>query len=175
MAQITIVLHYLSIVVFCLATLHAAISDARTLEIANGVSIAIVLAFLPAAIITGLPMTALALHFGIAGLIFAGGVLLYANGLAGGGDVKFLAAVCVWWDTGNLGKYLVLVALLGGVLGICIILAGRFEGIRRIVPWLSSGKSMKQPIPYGIAIAGAVFLMFNTLPVLPAGLVDFLK
>jgi len=174
MAQISTVLHVLSVGVFVIALLYAAISDVRTLEIANWIPVTIILAFLPAAILSGIPGTSIAIHYGTALIIFSGGAILFTKGLAGGGDVKFLAAVCAWWNLEQLGRYLVAVALLGGVLGLIAILASRMDRIRRLVPWLEEGDTMKQPVPYGIAIAGGALIMFDTLPVLPDLFVNLL-
>jgi len=168
MAQISTALHVLSISVFLVALLYAVVSDARTLEIPNWIPIATVLAFLPAALLSGMSGISIALHYGITLIIFAGGVVLFSKGLAGGGDVKFLAAVCVWWDVEQLGKYLIIVALLGGVLGLITILAGHMDRVRQMVPWLVADNALKQPIPYGIAISGGALIMFDAIPVLPA-------
>jgi len=175
MAQISTALHVLSISVFLFALLYAAVSDAHTLEIANWIPITTVLVFLPAALLSGMSGMSIAVHYGISLVIFAGGVMIYTKGLAGGGDVKFLAAVSVWWDAEQLGKYLIVVALLGGVLGLITIIAGHMDRVRRFIPWLEADDTLKQPIPYGIAISGGALIMFDTLPVLPEILTNLLR
>jgi prepilin peptidase CpaA len=174
MTQISIGLHYFSIGIFCIALVYGAISDLRTLEIPNRVPIAIALTFLPAALIAAMVPINILFHYGVALIIFAVGAVLFAKGYVGGGDVKFLAAVCVWWDVWQLGAYLVTVGILGGALALFVIFAGRMELTRRVLPWLETGGTMNQPIPYGVAIAGGALIMFATLPVLPAELVSLL-
>jgi len=175
MAQISTALHVLSISVFVAVLLYAAVSDARTLEIANWIPITTVSVFLPAALLSGMSGTSIAVHFGIALVIFAVGIVVFAKGLAGGGDVKLLAAVSVWWNAEQLGKYLIVVALLGGVLGLITIMAGHMDRIRRFIPWLEADDTLKQPIPYGIAISGGALIMFDALPVLPEILTNLLR
>jgi len=175
MEQLVTGLQYLSILAFCFAVVHAAFSDMFSLQIPNADSIIIFIVFLPAALISGMPIISIAAHYGIALLVFCVGVVIYANGITGAGDVKFLSAICVWWELHQLGKYLILVALLGGILGAIILLARRFQNVRRLLPWMADSTSMTQPVPYGIAIAGAVPFMFGTLSILPSSLSDLIR
>lgn len=158
----------------CVVLIRAAITDACSLEIANWISIVIALIFLPAALLSGLTLTSIAYHYALASAFFVGGIFLYAKGLTGGGDVKFLAAVCVWWEPGQLAMYIIIVAILGGVLAGAVILANHIDRLRPLLPWLEDGDAMKQPIPFGIAIAGGALIMFDAIPVLPSQLADWL-
>ena len=81
------------------------------------------------------------------------------GGKLGGGDVKLLAAVGLWFDfSGALGM-LIAVALAGGLLALLVLVVrsiGWSEEMRRRVVLLRPGGG----IPYGVAIAaGALIAM----------------
>jgi prepilin peptidase CpaA len=142
---------------FCSLVVLAAIQDVAQLKISNAFPIAIIALFgawlsqtgLEADLWQNLVMFAIVLGFGI---------LLFAKGWLGGGDVKLLAAIALWFDLDG-GLSLVVWTLVGGGL-----LALIFMAVRRMLPArLTSDGGLaalkkKGPIPYGIAIAaGAVF------------------
>ncbi|WP_025559974.1 A24 family peptidase [Sphingomonas sp. UNC305MFCol5.2] len=89
---------------------------------------------------------------------FFGGALLFSRGWLGGGDVKLLAAIALWFDFRGAAALFLFVAIGGALLSILFIL------LRRIVParLTSEGNipSLKArgPIPYGVAIAGGALL-----------------
>ena len=74
--------------------------------------------------------------------------LAFAAGVFGGGDVKLIAALALWFPPHHLAQFLVLMGLLGGGVG--------------LVYWVlhKVGRSHKPlEIPYGVAIAAATHLM----------------
>lgn len=80
---------------FCLAV--AAFSDLFTMTIPNRVSAILLGAFLLAAPLSGLDLTAIAMHLGAGLLVFSIGFVLFALNIMGGGDVKVLSASAVWF------------------------------------------------------------------------------
>ena len=89
----------------------------------------------------------------------------------GGGDVKLLTAAALYAGKSGMIDFIVYVALLGGA-GTLLLLA-----LRALAPyvWLKIGASGgsiprvlsgKEPVPYGVAIAGAFLIMLwmNKLP-----------
>ena len=99
----------------------------------------------------------------IAGIAFAIGILLFATRIMGGGDVKLLAACCLWVGKPAILNYVILTALLGGALSI-ILLSGRpvlgYLWLRifkkgELPQFLEKGG----PAPYGLAIAGAMLIL----------------
>lgn len=85
-----------------------------------------------------------AIHVGVAAAVFAIFAAAFAAGLMGGGDVKLVAALALWLPPWGVGRLLVLMALVGGVL--TLLVAAEHKWRRR----------PGQPeIPYGIAIAAA--------------------
>lgn len=105
------------------------------------------------------------------GCMLAFGLTLFFFGIMGGGDVKLLAVSMLWtgWTTISL-HFLIYTAFIGGILALLVILVRRtlvplFVRVRpdRTVAriWMR-----KEPIPYGLAIAGAFLLLLyrNALP-----------
>lgn len=105
--------------------------------------------------------------FAAMGIMFALGMGMFALGIMGGGDVKLLTALMLWmgWSKVSLA-FILYFSLAGGVLAIFIIMLRRL-----ICPLIFRGKMTaelprifirNQPIPYGIAIAGAFLLLLHT-------------
>lgn len=96
------------------------------------------------------------------GIVFAAGFFIFAMNWMGGGDVKLLIATAPWVGFSHLLEYILLVAVLGGVLAISI------WHFRKITPWVWKVKHggtlprilrTGEMVPYGLAIAAA-FLYF---------------
>jgi prepilin peptidase CpaA len=80
--------------------------------------------------------------------VLAVGILLFARGWVGGGDVKLLASASVWAGPALVFDLLVIMALSGGVLAVLVMLRGRNDA--------------KRALPYGIAIAaGGVYVALH--------------
>ena len=58
------------------------------------------------------------------------GFLLFAMRLAGGGDVKFFAAISLWAGSHWLLEYVLITAIAGGVIGVGMLLHRRFMSTR---------------------------------------------
>tara|TARA_R110000782_G_scaffold78293_5_gene156091 strand:- start:84699 stop:85172 length:474 start_codon:yes stop_codon:yes gene_type:complete len=133
----------LLLVAFAALLVAAAVTDIRSRIISNRLNIAIALLAPFYWLASGLPIwpdmaLQLALGIGMFG-IFA---MLFALGLMGGGDVKLLAAVALWFPWQALMLLLLIMALLGGVITLVTIIHHRMT------------KRMGQPeVPYGVAIA----------------------
>ena len=90
------------------------------------------------------PWPEMAIQLGMAVATFAVGAGLFALGAMGGGDVKLISALALWFAPLIYLKFLFLTALIGGLL--TILFAG-FHVARR--------RKDKIAIPYGMAIAAA--------------------
>jgi prepilin peptidase CpaA len=101
-----------------------AVSDVRNLIIPNRYCAAIVLLY---------PIHVVSAPYGvdwIDGLIVGGialgiGFLLFAMRFAGGGDVKFFAAVSLWAGSHHVAELAVVTALVGGVLALAMLVCRR--------------------------------------------------
>ncbi len=89
---------------------------------------------------------------------FFGGLFLFSRGWLGGGDVKLLTAIAMWFDFTGAGALYLFVAMGGALLSLAFI------AMRRLLPSaVTQGGSFPGlkpggPIPYGIAIAGGAAL-----------------
>lgn len=134
------------IVLLCLLgalLIAAAVTDIRSRIISNKLNIAIALLaplYWLASGIPAWPDMALQVALGIG--MFGVFALLFAFGLMGGGDVKLLAAVALWFPWQALMLLLVIMAVLGGIVTLITVVHHRVT------------KRIGQPeVPYGVAIS----------------------
>ena len=143
---------------FTVLLLAAAAEDAVRLRISNITVLLAIVAAVIAAIVVG-PTLALWQNLAVFAALLAVGTPMFAAGKLGGGDVKLLAALGLWFNLKGALWMLLDVVLAGGVLAILIIALrslGWSEKIRRRVVLLRPGGG----IPYGVAIAaGALIAM----------------
>ena len=147
--------------VACLALMAALLvgagaQDLRTMQIANGFSLAIAGLFgaWAAAGLAGGQMSLLELAMsvccGVA--VFGVGAAAFAVGALGGGDVKLLAAVSLFAGPQRLLDLLFVTAIAGGVLGLAI-LAGAPVGRPAMAVAGPLRARLRSGLPYGPAIA----------------------
>jgi prepilin peptidase CpaA len=137
----------------------AAVTDLAHRRIPNKLSAGLFLLGLlrvGAALADGSGVGAALIDLAATALVFALGALAFHLGALGGGDVKLLAAGALWLGTGELGAYLVITVLAGGLLALAFLawqLATR------------SGKATAGPsLPYAVAIAaGGILVTAATL------------
>jgi prepilin peptidase CpaA len=144
------------LIAFALLLLVAAWQDFRTLQIANGLHLAIVVVFgiwAVAGLAAGtLPMSTLGTAIAFALALFLAGALAFAFGMLGGGDVKLLAASSLFAAPTHLANFLMVTVLAGGIVALAVI-AGAAVG-----PVGERGEAtlrdrLRGSLPYGPAIA----------------------
>ena len=112
-----------------------------------------------AAIDAGLSAAGSGLLHGLAALLV--GLALYSRRIVGGGDIKYYAAVAMWFPLGQGFRLLGLVSLAGLALVLGWLIWRRLTG--KTVNFKASEDSDK--LPFGVAIAaGAVLAAFGNLP-----------
>lgn len=155
---------------YAAALVVAAVWDAWKFRIPNILPAALLVAFVPAALVGPQPVE-WTWHLGMGVAVFLVGALLFARGLLGGGDVK-LAAACALWMGPTLPTFLVFMMILGGAITV-VLLALRYGLMvaKLYVPQLQEMPLPKiltcgEGVPYGIAIAGAGLWMAPRLPLL---------
>jgi prepilin peptidase CpaA len=125
--------------------LVAAIGDLRSREISNWLNGSIACLAIPFWFSLGMsPWPDMAIQLAIGVTVFAAFATLYHFGGIGGGDVKMIAALSLWFPFGSLVTVLVVMSLAGGVLTLGMIIRQRMLKT-----------SEKIEIPYGVAIAFA--------------------
>jgi prepilin peptidase CpaA len=144
--------------VFAVLLIVAAAQDALRLRISNVTVLLVIAAAVAAAVIAGLQIDLwqnLAVFF----VLLVAGTPLFAAGKLGGGDVKLLAAVGLWFSIKSAAWMLIAVLLAGGVLAIVVLALRAFS-------WSEAARERavilrpKGGIPYGVAIAaGALIAM----------------
>lgn len=85
------------------------------------------------------------------GVMFALGLILFAFGLMGGGDVKLLTVLALWAEPAGLPALIFYTSLAGGFLSIYWLLPLR-RLVAPLIGWAEGQRNNKQ-IPYGVAIA----------------------
>ena len=96
------------------------------------------------------PWPGMAMQLALALAVFVAFAALFAIGCMGGGDVKLLGALALWFPWGPMLSMLMLMALLGGVVTIVTVVHHRMT------------RTLGQPqIPYGIAISFAALWLIG--------------
>jgi prepilin peptidase CpaA len=89
---------------------------------------------------------------------FLGGLLLFSRGWLGGGDVKLMTAIALWFDFKGASALYLWMGIGGAILAIAFIVLRRMlpAGIAATtnVPSLKA----RGPIPYGLAISAGAML-----------------
>lgn len=139
------------------ALVAAAVEDSRRLRISNLTCLAVLATAVTAMLIHGLE-PALWQNWAAFAAILAIGTAAFAGGLLGGGDVKLLAAVALWFDLAGAALMIGAAFIAGGVVAALYILVRAARGKKR------SGDLKSSQIPYGLAIAaGAIVALGSQL------------
>jgi len=136
--------------------LFAAVSDLHSMRIPNWISLALLVLFvlgLPFHIVAGI--TGHVIVFAIACLVLA--ALFFAK-MAGGGDVKLLAALSLWVGPEGIVPFLLVMSIVGGLMGGLGLLLARSEGLKAhqfkwTDSWLARIVRGEKVVAYGVAIA----------------------
>ncbi|WP_420338901.1 A24 family peptidase [Roseibium sp.] len=154
-----------TLVLFPMLVAFAGASDLFTMKIGNRVSILLIVGFVFLAIASGLSPTGWALHgLGLV-VVFVPCFAFFAAGWMGGGDVKLISAISLWFGfTPILAEFLFLVTLLGCLLTLALML---IRSSLVVLPgplinqdWALRIHDTKSGIPYGIAISGAALVLY---------------
>jgi prepilin peptidase CpaA len=132
-------LHAILAILLCIAV----VTDLRSRVIDNWLNAIIALLALLMWIAVGMaPWPDMAIQAGIALAVFGFFTIMFALNLMGGGDVKLLAALALWFPIGLLMKLLIHMSIIGFVLTLGY--------------WIYHKRSKadgRAEVPYGVAIA----------------------
>lgn len=148
---------------FPVLVLIGGLKDATTFTIPNWISLALVAAFLPAALAggAGLPQIGLAAGIGLIALFAAMG--MFAMGWIGGGDAKLFAAAALWLGFPAVVNFVLVTGLAGGALALALM-GLRTMWLRPIAErgpaWFSRLARPGGDVPYGVAIAFGALAAF---------------
>ena len=109
------------LLIFPALAIAGALKDLTSYTIPNWISLALIVAFVPAALASGasLPQIGLCLATGFGALAL--GMGMFAAGWVGGGDGKLLAACALWMGWPAVLPFLLYTALAGGALTFAIL------------------------------------------------------
>jgi Flp pilus assembly protein protease CpaA len=155
----------IAIVVFVGSLIVATITDIVWLRIPNWIPVCVAVLFLVAAMAEPRSPAWWGSHLGAGGIVLLAGVVIFAWGKIGGGDVKLLTGVALWFGLGQLPALLLAIGVVGGVVSIaCVVLRGfgsgamlEYYGMRAVA--LEKG----QGVPYAVAIGAGCWLMAGGL------------
>jgi prepilin peptidase CpaA len=144
------------------AVAFAAAMDLFTMRIPNRISVVMVLAFFPLALLAGLGTAEIVNHLAAGLLLLAVGVLLFIPGWFGGGDAKLMAAIGLWIGLDNLFPYILYVALAGGMIAAAFCSARSVPLPRALLgeAWALRLHRRDSGIPYGLALAAGALLVY---------------
>lgn len=148
----------------------AALKDLTSMKIPNWISGLLILGFFPTALLLGLPPTAFAVHLGVAAAALLIGMGLFALNFLGGGDVKLMAAACLWLGLSGSGVFVLATAVIGGAFCLLLLLARSYlqPYAARGPGWLTRLMEPRGDIPYGVAIAAGALVAWPASPLMTA-------
>lgn len=149
-------LHVILLMAFPVAVIVAGLSDVVSFKIPNSISISLGGAFFLAAVVAGIPLSAVGFQVAIGMIALLLGIGMFAAGWIGGGDAKLFAAAALWLGWPALSTFLLVTALAGGGLAVLLINLRR-DTVRPFVlgggQWVERLAQPGGAAPYGVAIA----------------------
>lgn len=159
-------LEYMLVFIFPFMMIFSSFSDLLSMNISNKVSLVLIGSFIAFALVLGMDMNTILMHFATFAIVLTAGFALFACNVIGGGDAKLAASTALWLGWGATAPYVVLASILGGVLTIGILF---FRS--RLVPeklnrteWVLRLHDQKNGAPYGIALGISALLVYPTTP-----------
>jgi prepilin peptidase CpaA len=98
-------------------------------------------------------------HAAAGGAFFAFGLLAFARGWLGGGDVKVMTGCACWATLGTLAAQVVLIAIAGGVLALVLMLLRRGLAVAGVTG--DNAPRLVQvgaDLPYAVCISGGILV-----------------
>ena len=164
------VLQLMILGLFPAAMAFAAASDLVSMTISNRLSIALLVGFFLMAAMIGLPLADVGRHVMASLLVLAVAFVFFARGWIGGGDAKLAAATALWIGFPLLLEYMMVAAILGGLLTLMLLQLRHFPLPSPLAaqPWITRLHSLENGIPYGIALAVAGLAVYPETPFMRA-------
>lgn len=90
------------------------------------------------------------------------GTFAFTRGILGGGDVKLLAAVALWFDLSGSAAFFLYTAIGGALLTLLFIIVRRMLPVYVLENSGAAALRPRGPIPYGVAIAAGAILALTS-------------
>ena len=151
------------LLIFPALVVVAALKDVTSFTIPNWISLALVAAFVPAAMASGASLASIGLCVaaGLGALVL--GMGMFAAGWIGGGDAKLFAAATLWLGWPAALPFMLMTGMAGGALTLALLSlrSGWFEPVLAGSPaWVRKLGAQGGDIPYGVAIAVGALVTF---------------
>lgn len=144
----------------------AALHDINSLTIPNWLNLSMAGLFLPAALVSGLPLEILGGHLLAGGLAFVIAFGLFAFRIFGGGDAKMIPAAVLWMGPAAALPFAFWMAVVGGICAILLMVSRRSIPATMVPGFMRAPFEPKAGVPYGVAIAGGAILAGSGSPLL---------
>lgn len=153
------------VLLFPALVIVAGLKDLTSYTIPNWISLALIAAFVPAALALGLPLQTIGLCAAVGVAALLAGMVMFALGWIGGGDAKLFAAAALWLGWPALIPFVLITAVMGGALAV-VLMAVRTGPVQAFVPsqpqWLFRLATKGESVPYGVAIAVGALAAFSS-------------
>jgi prepilin peptidase CpaA len=152
--------------VFPAVLIAAGLKDATSMTIPNWTSIALIVAFIPAALLVGLTPVEFAVHLAVGFALLVVGAILFAFRIVGGGDAKILAVSALWMGWGAGPEFLLWTCVAGGLFTLALINVRKAASPYADMAggWVAQLLRPDGDIPYGVAIAIGALAAFPSSP-----------
>ena len=151
------------LLIFPALAIIGGLKDMISFTIPNWISLALLAAFFPTALILGVPLAQIGLSAGVGALALVGGMAMFALGWIGGGDAKLFAAAGLWLGWPAVFPFVIITGLCGGALAVSL-LALRSMYLRPIASagpaWFGRLAVPGGDVPYGVAICAGALAAF---------------
>lgn len=153
---------YALLLTFPMAMAFAAANDLFTMKIPNKISLALIAAFVLAALYIQMPLETALMHVGVGAAALLVGFAMFSMRLLGGGDAKLMAAGAMWMGPEHAVMFIAYMTIFGGMLSAAILFYRKYIPVTAdAVPgWAARLHVQGTGIPYGIAIAASGLMMY---------------
>jgi prepilin peptidase CpaA len=156
-------LQTLVLLIFPALVIAGGLKDITSYTIPNWISLALIGAFPLAALVVGLPLSAIGWQVAVGVGALAAGMTMFALGWIGGGDAKLFAAAGLWLGWPAALPFAAFTAIAGGSLAVAL-LGLRSAHVRPFVPsgpaWFARLAEPGENVPYGVAIAVGALIAY---------------
>ena len=139
----------------CVIAVLAAWEDGQRLQLSNRHALVLLIGFPLAAV--AVPYLSFVSGLCAAVLVLVPGLVLYAVGMMGAGDIKLAVVFALYLGVGWLGRFVVGACLMGGVLGLVAVCVRHYQSplASDSAPrhWIDRIRQGGRDLPYGIALA----------------------
>jgi prepilin peptidase CpaA len=156
-------LQILLLAVFPALVIVGAIKDLTTFTIPNWISLALLGAYFPVALLLGADRGQIGISAAIGFLMLVIGIGMFAARWIGGGDAKLMAAASLWLGWPAIINFVLITALAGGALAVILMTARKTPlsaAVLRGPGWMHKLVEKDGPAPYGVAICFGALASF---------------